>query len=444
MEDFLAARLQMAVSLGFHIIFACIGMAMPILMAISHWRWLKTEKQVYKDLTKAWSKGVAIFFAVGAVSGTLLSFELGLLWPGFMEHAGAIIGMPFSLEGTAFFIEAIALGLFLYGWDKINKWVHWGTGLVVGISGVTSGILVVAANSWMNSPSGFDYDPNTGVYSNIDPIAAMFNDAWFSQALHMTIAAFVATGFAVAGIHALLLLKDKKNLFHQKAMRIALGVGAIAALLQPISGDISAKDIAKRQPAKLAAMEAHFYTEEGAGLLIGGIPNEELQTVDFAIKIPKALSFLAHGDFNAEVIGLDQIPKDKQPPVAVVHYAFQIMVGAGFFMMLVGLIYWFARWKKRAWLFGTWFLRLVAFSTPLGFLAVEAGWTVTEVGRQPWIIHEVMRTKDAVTPMPGIQYSFYIITTVYLVLLFVVTWLMSRQIKMLSQNYVSAQEQLED
>ncbi|MBU1822174.1 MAG: cytochrome ubiquinol oxidase subunit I, partial [Bacteroidetes bacterium] len=235
MEDLLAARLQMALSLGFHIIFACIGMTMPVLMAFSEWRWLRTGRQEYLDLAKAWSRGVAMFFAVGAVSGTVLSFELGLLFPGFMRHAGAIIGMPFSWEGTAFFVEAIALGVFLYGWDRLNKWVHWASGVVVGISGILSGIFVVSANAWMNSPAGFTWQ--NGQAENIDPVAAMFNDAWLSQALHMTLAAFVATAFAVAGVHAFLLLRSPGNVFHRTAVRMALSFGAVAALLQPLSGD---------------------------------------------------------------------------------------------------------------------------------------------------------------------------------------------------------------
>ena len=191
MENLEAARLQMALTLIFHIVFACIGMVMPFFMVISHYKWLKTKDEIYLKLTKAWQKGVAIFFVTGAVSGTALSFELGLLWPGFMEHAGPIIGMPFSLEGAAFFVEAIALGFYLYGWNKLPEKFHWFTGVIIGISGVLSGILVVAANSWMNAPSGFDY--KDGVFSNIDPIKAMLNEAWFTQALHMTLAAFVAT-----------------------------------------------------------------------------------------------------------------------------------------------------------------------------------------------------------------------------------------------------------
>jgi len=431
MDDFLAARSQMGLSLGFHIIFACIGMVMPFFMAVAHYYYLKTNDVIYKTITKAWSRGVAIFFATGAVSGTVLSFELGLLWPEFMKHAGPIFGMPFSLEGTAFFIEAIALGFFLYGWDKFKPWFHWFTGVVVGLSGLVSGILVVAANAWMNSPAGFDYV--NGEYSNIDPIAAMFNDAWFSQALHMSIAAFVSTGFAVAGVHALMILKGKNVQFHQKAFKIAAVFGAVAALLQPLSGDISAKDVARRQPIKLAAMEAHFNTQKSAPFILGGIPDEKNKKVDYAIEIPYLLSFLAFGDFNAEVKGLDSAPSENHPPVAITHYAFQMMIILGMLMMTLAVIYFFSLWKKKEWLEKRWLLKLFVMATPMGFVAVEAGWTVTEVGRQPWIIHGIMRTADAVTPMPGIVYSFYLFTAVYISLAFVVTFMLYRQIKMVNK-----------
>lgn len=432
MDDLFAARSQMALSLGFHIIFACIGMVMPFFMATSHYKYLKTKDPLYKELTKVWSKGVAIFFVTGAVSGTMLSFELGLLWPEFMLHAGPIFGMPFSLEGTAFFIEAIFLGFFLYGWGKFNPWFHWWTGVIVGISGLASGILVVAANGWMNSPTGFDFV--NGEYLNIDPIAALFNDAWFTQALHMTLAAFVSTGFAVAGIHAFLLMKGKNLAFHRKAFTIAILFGAVAAILQPISGDISAKDIAVRQPAKLAAMEAHFETSKRAPLIIGGIPDVEKKEVNYAIEIPGALSFLAHGDFDAEVIGLDQIPDDHHPPVMVTHFAFQIMVGLGMLLVALSLLYFFSLWKKKSWQFERWFLWLFVISTPLGFIALEAGWTVTEVGRQPWIIYEIMLTKEAVTPIPGIVYSFIVFTAIYISLAAIVTFLLYRQIKILPKT----------
>ncbi|MFA6276180.1 MAG: cytochrome ubiquinol oxidase subunit I [Pedobacter sp.] len=438
MDDFLAARSQMALSLGFHIIYACIGMVMPFFMAVSHYKWLKTNNEVYQHITKAWSKGVAIFFATGAVSGTMLSFELGLLWPKFMEHAGPIFGMPFSLEGTAFFIEAIALGFFLYGWNKLNKWFHWFTGIVVGVSGLASGILVVAANAWMNSPAGFDFV--NGQYLNIDPIAAMFNKAWFSQALHMCLAAFTATGFAVAGVHALMILKKQNKDFHYKAFKIAATFATICSVLQPISGDISAKDVAKRQPAKLAAMEALYQTQKPAPLLIGGIVDEKNKKVNYALEIPGALSFLAHGDFKAEVKGLDKISENEHPPIAVTHYAFQIMVGIGSLLVLIALTYFITLLRKKSLLERKWILWLFVCAIPLGYIALEAGWVVTEVGRQPWIIYGVMRTKDAVTPMPGIAWSFYLFSAIYASLSVIVIFLLYRQIKMVPVLYSPSQK----
>jgi len=436
MENLDAARLQMAFTLIFHIVFACIGMVMPFFMVLSHRKWLKTRDPIYLTLTKSWQKGVAIFFVTGAVSGTALSFELGLLWPEFMKHAGPIIGMPFSLEGAAFFVEALALGFYLYGWGKINEQFHWFTGIIVGISGVLSGILVVSANGWMNAPSGFDYI--NGEFSNIDPIAALLNPAWFTQALHMTLAAFTATGFAVAGIHAYQIIKKRNVELHKKAFKIAITFGAIAAILQPLSGDLSAKDIAKRQPVKLAAMEAHYKTSKGAPLYIGGIVNTKTKEVNYKIAIPKALSFLAFGDFDAEVKGLNDFPEDEQPNVAIVHYAFQIMVGLGSMLMLVGVLFFFAKWRKKSWFSNSKFWWIFTLMAPVGFIALEAGWIVTEVGRQPWIIHNIMKTKDAVTPVPGIIFSFYTYVTVYLILAVAVTWLMARQIKALNNTQITA------
>ena len=427
MNDFLAARFQMSISLGFHIIYAAIGMTMPFFMFVAEYKWVKTGKEVYLLLAKSWSKGVAIFFAIGAVSGTVLSFELGLLWPEFMKHAGPIIGMPFSWEGAAFFIEAIALGLFLYGWKKLNKWVHLASGLLVGLAGVTSGFIVISANGWMNSPSGFDWINGQAV--NIDPVRAMFNAAWISQSIHMTLAAFSATGFAVAGVHAIYLLNRKKDEFHKKAVRIALTFGTVAALLQPLSGDYSAKDIAQRQPEKLAAMESLFKTQERAPLVVGGVPDTKNQKVKMGIELPGFLSFLAHGNFNAEVKGLDQFPRSEWPPVLPTHFAFQLMVLLGMIMAGVGLLYIIFSWKKRHILEKPGWLKLLAILNPIGFLAIEAGWTVTEVGRQPWIIYHVMRTEDALTSMPGIMYPLILITLIYIVLSFLSFYLMRRQIR---------------
>ncbi|MGN8055058.1 cytochrome ubiquinol oxidase subunit I [Pedobacter sp. 22163] len=433
MTDLISARSQMALSLGFHIVFSCIGMAMPFFMAVSHWIWLKKKDPVYELLTRAWAKGVAIFFTTGAVSGTVLSFELGLLWPEFMKHAGPIFGLPFSMEGAAFFVEAIAMGFFAYGWGRFNKWFHWATGVVVGVSGVVSGILVVSANSWMNAPSGFVY--RNGIFSNIDPIKAMFNQAWFSQALHMTVAAFAATGFAVAGVHAFLLLRKRSVELHKRAFKIAATFGLVASLIQPLSGDISARGAAKRQPAKLAAMEVHYKTGPSAPLVIGGIYDAKTQKLKGAIELPGMLSFLAHHDFKAEVIGLDKFAPKDRPPVAILHYAFQIMVALGMLMLGASLLFMLANFKFRRWMGRRWFLLMYAIMTPAGFLAVEAGWTVTEVGRQPWIIQGIMRTADAVNPMPGIQFSFYLFTVVYVSLSCMVVSMLYRQIQSLDASY---------
>jgi len=432
MDDFLAARLQMTVSFVFHIVFACIGMTMPWLMVVAEYKWIRTGEKVYLELSQAWARGVAIFFAVGAVSGTVLSFELGLLWPKFMDHAGAIIGMPFSWEGTAFFLEAIALGIFLYGRNKVSRRIHLFAGIVVGTAGVLSGIFVVAANAWMNSPAGFEWVSGKAV--NIDPVRAMFNDAWFQQALHMTIAAFASTSFAVAGVHAYMLLRFKGNEFHRKAVSIALVFGAVSAILQPFSGHLSAENVARLQPVKLAAMESLFKTSKPAPIIIGGFPDVEKEQVTHGLHAPKLLSFLAHGDFNAEVEGLDKTVKENWPPVAIVHYAFQIMVLMGLLMMGAGILFltFKLRWKEN--LYKRWWLQMLVWLTPAGFIAVEAGWIVTEVGRQPWIIYGIMKTSDAVTPMPGIQYPFYLITLIYFLLTFLVFWLLRRQIMEIHHN----------
>lgn len=431
MDDLLAARSQMAMSLAFHIIFAAIGIAMPLLMVIAEWRWLRTGDEIYLTLTKRWAKGTAILFAVGAVSGTVLSFELGLLFPGFMGYAGAIIGMPFSLEGFAFFTEAIFLGIYLYGWNRISPRAHLLAGAVVAISGAASGIFVVIANAWMNAPTGFRLVDGKPV--EIDPLAAMMNPAAFSQTLHMTLAAYAATGFVVAGIHAFMLLRDRNNRFHRSALAIALTVGGITAILQPLSGDILAKAVAKNQPAKLAAFEGQFQTETGAPLRIGGVPDEESGVTRYAIEIPYALSILAYGDPQATVKGLEEFPKDERPPVAIVHFAFQIMVSCGMLMAAIAVWAAWRAWRNRGqkagkWLDSKWFLRVLIFVAPLGFIAVETGWLVTEVGRQPWIIYGVMRTSEAVTPMPGLVVPFVTFTALYIFLAVITAWLLWRQV----------------
>ena len=426
MSDFLAARSQIAMSLAFHIIFAAIGIGMPLLMVIAEALWLRTREETYLTLAKRWAKGTAILFAVGAVSGTVLSFELGLLWPGFMRFAGPIIGMPFSLEGFAFFTEAIFLGIYLYGWKRVPAGAHLFAGIMTALSGAISGVFVVMANAWMNSPTGFRMENGQPV--DIDPIAAMFNPNWFQQTLHMTIAAYLATGAAVAGIHAFLLLRHSNDRFHRRALGIALALMTVTALLQPISGDHSAKKVAETQPAKLAALEGQFRTERGAPLRIGGLPDPATETTPYALEVPGGLSFLAYGKFDAEVVGLDQFPPDERPNVVIVHLAFQIMVACGFALMGLGLLSAFLAWRGRRLPTQRWLLWLMVLAGPLGFIAIEAGWVVTEVGRQPWVIYGLVRTADAVTPMPGLVVTFTTFTILYLFLAAVVAWLMWTQI----------------
>jgi cytochrome bd ubiquinol oxidase subunit I len=426
MSDLLAARSQMGVSLAFHIVFAVVGIAMPVMMVIAERRWQVTGQAIYLDLAKRWAKGTAILFAVGAVSGTVLSFELGLLWPRFMQLAGAIIGMPFSLEGFAFFTEAVFLGVYLYGWERISPRAHLAAGVMVAASGALSGIFVVIANAWMNAPTGFELVNGQAV--NVNPLAAMANPAALSQTIHMTLAAYAATGFAVAGIHAFLLLKDPANAFHRSALAIALIVGAPAAVLQPISGDLSARQVARDQPAKLAAMEGLFETRAGAPLSIGGWPDVERRQTRLAMQIPYGLSLLAFHDPHAVVKGLDAVPRDEWPNVPAVHLSFQLMVALGSYLALVALWTGWLAWRGADLAHQRWLLRAIALATPMGFIAVEAGWMVTELGRQPWVIYGVLKTADAVTPMPGLIVPFLTFTLLYCFLGVIVAWLLYRQI----------------
>ena len=414
MSDLLAARSQMAVSLAFHIVFAAIGIAMPLLMVLAERRWQRTRDPVYLQLAKQWARGTAILFAVGAVSGTVLAFELGLLWPRFMAVAGPIIGMPFSLEGFAFFTEAIFLGVYLYGWNKVSPRAHLLAGVLIAVSGAASGIFVVIANAWMNTPAGFTL--TQGVITGIDPIAAMRNPAAFPQTLHMILSAYAATGMAVAGIHGFLLLRNRTSAFNRAALSIGLLVGAPAAVLQPISGDIAARYVAHYQPVKLAAMEALYPSGPDAPLRFG------------PVKIPYGLSLLAFHDPHARVQGLDATPPSERPNVTLVHLSFDIMVALGTYLAIVGLWAGWLAWRRHDFAQRRRFLRALAIAAPCGFLATEAGWMVTELGRQPWVIFGVLKTRDAVTPMPGLIVPFTLITLLYLVLAVIVAWLLYGQI----------------
>lgn len=424
MDDLLAARWLFGLSLAFHIVFAAVGVAMPLFMVIAEWRWRRTGSPVHLELARRWAKGTAILFAVGAVSGTVISFELGLLWPRFMALAGAIIGMPFSLEGFAFFAEAIFLGIYLYGWDRVSPRLHLASGAVVAASGALSAFFVTLANAWMNVPAGFDLAG--GAVTAVRPLEAMFPPGWEHEVVHVLLSCYVATGFAVAGIHAWLLLREPGNAFHRAALRTVLGVTAVAALLQPISGDFSARQVAATQPVKLAALEGQFETERGAPLRVGGLPDVERRETRFALEIPRALSLLAFHDPDAEVKGLNDFPREVWPPVAPVHLAFQVMVGLG--TLLAGVSAWSLVSAARRRAPSRALLRAVVLLSPAGFVALEAGWLVTELGRQPFTVRGVLTTAGSVTPVGGLAAPLVAFTLLYVFLAVVTAALLWRQI----------------
>lgn len=415
----------MAYSMAFHMLFAAVGVGMPFLMFIAEGMWLKTKDERYLRLAKTWAKATGILFAIGAVSGTGLAFQLGLLWPEFMGFAGSTIGPAFTMEGYAFFMEAIFLGIYLYGWNRVSPMAHWLSGAVVALSGAASSVLVVASNAWMQNPIGAELlktDPEA-----VTAAVLFANPAWPLMALHSTLACYVAASFAVAGVYGWGALKGRLDPLRQAALTIAMGVGMVTALLMPITGHASAIDVAERQPLKLAAMEAQFHTEKGAPLRIGGIPNMETGEVSYAIEIPYALSILAFNDPHAEVAGLDQFPADEWPNVPLVHYAFQVMVGAGMAAIGVGAWYWWRRRKgEDGVLKDRWLQWALVIGSPLGYIALEAGWMVTEIGRQPWIIYGVMRTSEAASTNDGMMNVLFGFMALYAFLAVVLVFLLRR------------------
>ncbi len=424
MNDLLAARWLFGLSLVFHIVFAAVGVAMPLLMVLAEWRWRRTGDPVLLELARRWAKGAAILFAVGAVSGTVISFELGLLWPRFMGFAGPIIGMPFSLEGFAFFAEAIFLGIYLYGWGRVGPRLHLASGVVVAAAGATSAFFVTLANAWMNSPAGFTLAG--GVATDVQPFVAMFPPGWAHEVVHVVLSSYAATGFAVAGIHAARLLRRPTAALDRAALALALVVGGAAALLQPLSGDFSARQVAVTQPEKLAALEGQFRTERGAPLRIGGLPDADARETRFALEIPRGLSILAFHDPGAEVRGLEAFPPETWPPVAKVHLAFQVMVGLGSLLAALTLAAAVLALRRRGW--PRPFLRALAIAGPAGFVALEAGWLVTEWGRQPYTIRGVLTTAASVTPVGRLGVPLVLFVTVYVFLGVVTALLLYRQI----------------
>jgi cytochrome d ubiquinol oxidase subunit I len=409
-----SARALMGVSLAFHICFAAVGIGLPLLLLIAEGIALRTGDQTYREMAKRWGRVAALLFAVGAVSGTILSFEFGLLWPTWMDFSGSIIGFAFALEGFAFFTEAIFLGLYIYGWERLSAKAHWLCTIPLVVSSAASAFFVISANGWMNEPAGFEVIDGKAV--NVDPIAAMFNAAMPYEVTHGALGSYVATGFAVAGVYTIAMLRGDRSDYARKALVLGLAVAAIFTPLQIVSGDLSARFLAHNQPEKFAAMEGQFETEKGAPLRIGGFPDTEDKTTRYAIEIPNLASFLAFEDFDGEVLGLNSFPQDEIPDARLVHYSFQAMVGIGFFMLFVAA--WFfglAWWRKRIDP-GRLQLLAIAAALPMGFAAIEAGWFVTEFGRQPWIIYHLMRTSEASTPREGIGFILLVFILVYIAL----------------------------
>lgn len=414
MNPLTAARMQMTLSLAFHMIFAAVGIALPILLVLVEGLWIRTGREHYRRLAQKWAKATGILFAVGAVSGTALAFELGLLWPRYMQITGAVVGHIFGLEGYAFFIEAIFIGLYLYGWDRLPRVGHWLCGVAIAVSGMLSGILVLGVNAWMQLPVGFTLENGNVVVT--DPIAIFRQVGWVHMAIHSTLACAMAVAFAVSAVYARAALRGTTDDYVRSAIRCSMLIGAIAALLQPLSGDLLAKFVFKTQPVKFAAMEGQFETQKSAPLRIGGWPDSDAGVTRWAIEIPGGLSFLATHDFQAVVPGLDSVPIEDRPNVELTHLAFQIMVGSGMLLIALAAWFWWQDGRGKDWLQSPWLLRSIVICGPLGFLALQAGWFVTEVGRQPWTINGILRTSESVTTAEGIPAMFFAFTVLYLVL----------------------------
>ena len=410
-SNLLAARELMAFTLAFHIVLACLGVALPAMILTANWLGLRRGDADAMRLARRWSKAMGVTFAVGAVTGTVLSFEFGLLWPQFMARFGDAFGIAFAIEGIFFFTEAIFLAIYIYGWKRLSGWAHWWSGVPMVITGIGGAFSVVTANSWMNAPQGFTLDA-AGRVVETEPLKVLFNPAWHYEVPHMILAAYMVVGFLVASIYAVGMLRGRRDRLHRLGLLIPLTVACIVTPIQLFVGDTAAREVADHQPAKFAGFECIQETGTHQTEYIGGICTSD--GVKAAIPIPDLDSFLVGFSADTKVIGLEDIPADERPPAnTLLHLAFDAMVGIG--TALLGLAAWlaFVWWRRRDIPRTAWFLRAVAVSGVGAIVALWAGWIVTEVGRQPWIVQGYMRTSEAVTEAEGIWFAFAGVLVLY-------------------------------
>jgi cytochrome bd ubiquinol oxidase subunit I len=413
-EYLLQARQMQAMSFAVHIPLVCFGIAFPAMVLFVEGLWLRTGDPLYKLLAKRWSKAMVLLFAVGVVTGTILSFEMGLLWPEFMATFGDVFGLAFGVEGFSFFLEAIFIAIYVYGWDRLPPRVHLAAGVPMVLAGITGSLMVISVNGWMNRPTGFSIE--NGEVANIRPLEALFNDNLWHELVHMYLAGFIVAGFLVAGVYAFGWLKGRRERHHRVALVVALTVAALASPAQLLVGDWAARTVAEHQPLKLAAFEGLQETTKGAPFsLVGGI------------EIPDLLSLLAFHDPNATVTGLDSVPPDDRPPVDVVKLSFRTMVAIGSALAALGAWFMWTWWRHGRLPSSPWFHRALVVAGPASVVALVAGWVTTEVGRQPWVVYEVMRTEQAVTGAGGIPVGFAALALVY-VGLFAITAVMLRRL----------------
>lgn len=394
-SQLLPAREQMGFTLGFHIIIVPFGVAFTFITMIANYIGLRRGDELALLLARRWSKVAAVLFAVGAVSGTVLSFELGLLWPGLMGRFGAAYGIPFAVEGIFFFLEAIFVAVYIYGWNRLPPWVHFWTGLPVVLSGIGGTFSVVAANSWMNAPGGITV--RNGKVVGVDIWKVFFNRAFWYEALHMLLAAYVVAGFAVAAVYAVGMARGRLDRYHRLGLLVPMTVGAVAIPLQIVMGDVIAREVFHEEPAKFATIEALPHTGSHVPEVLGGaLVNGRVR---YGIRIPDGASLLSGFRPSTQIRGLDAIPAAYRPParlVTIVHLSFDVMVLSAF--ALLGLALWFALawWRSRLAAPNRWFLWATGISGVVAVIALEAGWVVTEVGRQPWTVVGLLLTRDAV------------------------------------------------